>query len=448
VIYYNEIDPFAAAWLRNLIAAGHLPRGDVDERSIVDVQPGDLAGYGQCHFFAGIGGWPYGLILARWPEDRPVWTGSCPCQPLSSAGQRKGHADERHLWPAFHRLIAERRPATVFGEQVASRDGREWLAGVRADLEHLGYACGAADLCAASQGAPHIRQRLFWVADAGEQRRQQVGRGAFGDEGAHGRQPDGDHLPTGCEPIGGLADADQGQRGRFADRAGGDLDGQEARWLEGDGQPQSGSSGGFWSSAVWLPCLDGKARRVEPGIQPLAPGLSESLGRLCAIEDEVLNHAVNSKSNTHQAMPMVREIFRERARRQECATGMCVQFHAQEILLAFLLSCPTAHDPGCYGSSIPQARNETRRAMLRVLRSDAGTCCPSCRRQSDEQSSEQSSDPLHLLSFFLARSAQAYREAASDADAASNRVGRLRGYGNAIVPQVAAEFIKALLETA
>src|ERR1041384_1510077 len=165
--YYNETDPFAAQWLRNLIASDLIAPGDVDERSIVDVQPDDLRGYGQVHFFAGIGGWSYALRLAGIGDDDPIWTGSCPCQPLSSAGQRQGHADERHLWPAFHGLIAECRPAAVFGEQVASKDGREWLAGIRADLEALGYAVGAADLCAASVGAPHIRQRLFWVADAG-----------------------------------------------------------------------------------------------------------------------------------------------------------------------------------------------------------------------------------------------------------------------------------------
>src|SRR6185369_15459542 len=140
--YYNEIDPYAAQWLRNLIAANLIAPGDVDERSIVDVRPAELAGYTQCHFFAGIGGWSYALRLAGWADDRPVWTGSCPCQPLSSAGKRKGHADERHLWPAFHRLIAECRPATVFGEQVASKDGREWFSAVRADLEGSGYACG------------------------------------------------------------------------------------------------------------------------------------------------------------------------------------------------------------------------------------------------------------------------------------------------------------------
>src|SRR5215472_15498904 len=133
--YYNEIDPFAAQWLRNLILAGHLPRGDVDTRSIKDVSPDDVRGYTHCHFFAGIGGWPYALQLAGWPDDAPVWTGSCPCQPFSCAGKRRGKKDARHLWPQFRRLIAERHPAIVFGEQVASKAGRLWLAGIRADLE-------------------------------------------------------------------------------------------------------------------------------------------------------------------------------------------------------------------------------------------------------------------------------------------------------------------------
>lgn len=164
--YYNEHDPFAAAWLRELIGDGLIAPGDVDERDIQQVQRDDLRGYTQCHFFAGIGGWSGALRLAGWPDSRHVWTGSCPCQPLSSAGQRKGHADERHLWPALHRLISECRPAIVFGEQVAGALGYEWLAGIRADLESGGYAVGAADLCAASVGAPHIRQRIYWLADA------------------------------------------------------------------------------------------------------------------------------------------------------------------------------------------------------------------------------------------------------------------------------------------
>jgi DNA (cytosine-5)-methyltransferase 1 len=175
--YYNEIDTYAAQWLRNLISGGHIAPGEVDERSIVDVQPDDLKGFTQCHFFAGIGGWSYALRIAGWPDSRAAWTGSCPCQPLSIAGQQKGHADERHLWPAFYSLIEECKPSVVFGEQVASPDGREWFAGVRADMEDLGYACGAADLCAAGVGAPHPRQRLYWLADFDQARRSNITSG-------------------------------------------------------------------------------------------------------------------------------------------------------------------------------------------------------------------------------------------------------------------------------
>jgi DNA (cytosine-5)-methyltransferase 1 len=164
--YYNEIDPYAAQWLRNLIAAGHIAPGIVDERSIEDVTSNELKHYTQCHFFAGIGVWSLALRRAGWPDDRPVWTGSCPCQPFSSAGKGGGFDDERHLWPAFHHLIEQCRPATVIGEQVASKDAEPWLDLVQADLEAVGYAFGAVPFPSASVGAPHIRDRLYWVADA------------------------------------------------------------------------------------------------------------------------------------------------------------------------------------------------------------------------------------------------------------------------------------------
>ena len=146
IAYYNEFEPYAAEWLRNLIKQGLIADGEVDERSIVDVQPDDLRGFRQCHFFAGIAGWSYALRLAGWPDDRPVWTGSCPCQPFSAAGKGKGVNDERHLWPEFHRLISECRPPVVFGEQVASKDGLAWLDTVQSEMEASGYAIGAADL--------------------------------------------------------------------------------------------------------------------------------------------------------------------------------------------------------------------------------------------------------------------------------------------------------------
>lgn len=167
---YNEIEPYAASWIENLVGAGHLNSGRVERRSIAALTRADVAGAVQFHAFAGIGVWSHALRLAGWPDDRPVWTGSCPCQPFSLSGRRKGFADERHLWPEWFRLIRQCRPPTVFGEQVASPDGRNWLRVVFADLEELGYRTAGADLCAASVGAPHIRQRLYFVAYAPGQR--------------------------------------------------------------------------------------------------------------------------------------------------------------------------------------------------------------------------------------------------------------------------------------
>ena len=177
--YYNEIDPFAAQWLRNLIAAGEIAAGDVDERSIVEVKADDLAGYNQCHFFAGIGGWSLALRLAGWPDDRAVWTGSCPCQPFSEAGSRVGTADARHLWPEWFRLIRECRPVVLFGEQVPGAVRHGWLDGVGQDLESIGYAVGPGVLSASAVDADHRRDRLWFVADAEwhEQPREEPRRG-------------------------------------------------------------------------------------------------------------------------------------------------------------------------------------------------------------------------------------------------------------------------------
>jgi DNA (cytosine-5)-methyltransferase 1 len=166
-VYYNECDPFAADWLEELIKEGAIARGEVDRRKIEEVTAADVRGFAQCHFFAGIGGWSAALRLAGWPDDRPVWTGSCPCQPFSAAGAQVGGNDPRHLWPTWFRLIRESRPAVVFGEQVAAAINHGWIDLVFDDLEREGYACGAVDLPACGVGAFHIRQRVWFVADSG-----------------------------------------------------------------------------------------------------------------------------------------------------------------------------------------------------------------------------------------------------------------------------------------
>ena len=163
--YYNENDKGAAAWLRELIKGGHIAPGDVDERSIKDVQPDELRHYAQSHFFAGIGGWSLALRLAGWPDDRPVWTGSCPCQDFSNAGSKAGIGGDRDLWPEMFRLVQECRPDRIYGEQVD--DSPEWYDRAANDLEAFDYTCGAVVVPAYAVGADHERQRLFFVADSG-----------------------------------------------------------------------------------------------------------------------------------------------------------------------------------------------------------------------------------------------------------------------------------------
>lgn len=168
-VYYNEFDHTAALWLQAAMDAGYIAKGVIDTRSIEDVRPDELIGYTQCHFFAGIGGWSIALRLAGWPDDNPVWTGSCPCQPFSTAGNGLGVNDPRHLWPAWFWLIQQCRPDTIFGEQVANAVTKGWLDDVAHDLENEGYAIGSAIIPACSVGAPHKRDRLWFVADCSQQ---------------------------------------------------------------------------------------------------------------------------------------------------------------------------------------------------------------------------------------------------------------------------------------
>ena len=164
--YYNEPDVYAADWLESLIALRLLSAGRVDRRKIEDVPASDLDGYSQHHFFAGIGGWPLALRLAGWPDDAPVWTGSCPCQPFSSAGRGRGKREqcERHLWPVWRQRIAARRPRVVFGEQVAQ--AADWHAAVGDDMEADGYAFGSAYLPALSVARDHPRFRFYYTGHA------------------------------------------------------------------------------------------------------------------------------------------------------------------------------------------------------------------------------------------------------------------------------------------
>ena len=384
--YYNENDPYCVEWLRNLITAGLLPKGDVDDRDIRLVQAADLAGYDQHHFFAGIGGWPLALELAGWPPDRPCWTGSCPCQPFSVAGKGKGVEDERHLWPEFFRLIEACRPPIIFGEQVASSEvvgtqleaafvaavqrgdyaaankfanrlvksdslGCEprWVDGVFADLERIGYACRADDLPAAGVGADHIRQRLFWCA---------VRMADTNKERHDGREAAGRRHAGNAEQV----EADCG-RGRLANANGSDAGSGQLR-LQPDGRIGDGVA------AVKERADGGLAFTESPTGQPDRGAVRDQRQ---GWSDNGLA-SIGADRGSPWADSYVIECRDGRSRR----VGRGV--------------FPLAHGiPADVGSRFPELRSMAKGAR-------------------------------------------------------GNRVGRLRGYGNAIVPQVAAMFIQGVME--
>ena len=98
-----------------------------------------------------------------------IISGGFPCQPYSTAGKRKGKDDERHLWPEMLRVIRECAPTYVVGENVrglVSWNGGMVFEEVCADLEAEGYAVQPFVLPAAGVGAPHRRDRVWFVAYA------------------------------------------------------------------------------------------------------------------------------------------------------------------------------------------------------------------------------------------------------------------------------------------
>ena len=331
---YNENEPFAIRWLEQLQERNLIPGGPIDGRSITELHPEDCEP--TSHFFAGIGGWAYALQLAGWDPARDVWTGSCPCQPFSIAGKGTGTSDKRHLWPIWRELIAECRPSVIFGEQTSSKLGREWLSGVRSDLEALGYAVGAADLCAASVNAPHRRQRLYWVAHTDSvgrgrgseednpsvQRQIQIARSSAngrdsasrlahtrhgGDRGRDGlRDTEAEPIDqTGTDAQSGQGREDQGWLGTLdvltdgsSEYAGNDSvhglvnplrggasnpDTEAKQGSDGQDFRVSGQTGlsDFWDDYDIAQCraIDGTVqyRRVEPGLQPLVDGIPSRL---------------------------------------------------------------------------------------------------------------------------------------------------------------------------
>lgn len=504
--FYNEIDPYCCAWLSNLMDAGHITPGVICDRSIEDISPKSLLQYDRVHMFAGIAGWELALKHAGW-GNRRVWTGSCPCQPFSAAGKGAGFDDQRHLWPAWFHLIRECRPSVIFGEQVASKDAEPWVDLVHADLEGVGYAFGCVPFPAAGVGAPHIRDRNYWagirlVDSSGARSTAGLPASTWRHEGLPGIADDsGREQPragfgsaAGGPGHGGMADANGRHAGAERQQRSGEQRQQPAdsgafrlahsdgsvggqgraidggRDSRGDALARSGSGGsvvpdggrpgplhGFWRAADWLLCRDGKWRPVSPSPQPMVDGLPISLGSLRADRIEAIKEEVNAweleTGLSHREA--LRDLWNAavEASPRLWTPGGIPGLHEAPFLLSFVRQLAEQ------GWGIPECLSvqgkEVSAGRMRVLWSEVGTPCPPHQLKLEGQPSGEYPDALRLLSSILARHAHQAWEVAHSAYAETRhplgkglhgRIGRLRAYGNAIVPQEAAEFVMSLMD--
>ena len=492
--YYSEHDPFAAAWLRELIKDGLIAPGFVDERSIVDVKPEDLVGYDQWHFFAGVAGWSLALRAAGVPDDFKICTASLPCQPWSSAGAGRGAEDERHLAPVFLRLVEACRFPVILGEQVASAavigrsggktvegDGQAWLDALFDGLEASRYACGAVAFPACGVGAPHIRLRLYWgaerLADAGKERLVEHSE-PISESDAWGTSPRRADS-GGCSGLGRMADAaDYGLQGRqredrksvargvgqggvYPVRAGethgvGDAIGARLEGFSGHGDrgdepgrfgtieagstPEASGAGRVAESEYaerWTLCFDREdghhgadigrqEAHGESGACGEVRGMADATGEQCgagslgAARDEP--GTVVGPSRLRSSLWLADALLAGRAEGRAVAGGGPAAGGGESGGVGH------AHDAG------PQGRERVPECPSELPAGAASLDCWGDTRAIGCRDAKTRRIPTEPALFPLA-------------NGIPNRVGLLRGAGNAIVPQVAAEFIAAFLDS-
>ena len=227
-----------------------------------------------------------------------VICGGYPCQPFSTAGQRRGKEDDRHLWPEFSRLVAELRPTWIIGENVAGHISMG-LDDVLSDLEGQGYSCRTFVIPACAVDAPHRRDRVWIVAHAEKLQRDggreysKQGQRQISKSGKRGRADDvaytnGVNAQRQHQLPSERHDAGTRQSGfiygearpmAHAERLGqsrqGEYEQPGHREAEGKGQADHAQSE-----------RQHRKRRTEPGVGGMADGLPAGMDGPCRWPDE------------------------------------------------------------------------------------------------------------------------------------------------------------------
>lgn len=335
--------------------------------------------------------------------------GGFPCQPHSLAGKRQGSADDRDLWGEFARIIRELKPWWVLAENVpgllSSENGR-FFGGVLRDLAALGYDAEWYCIPAAAVGAPHRRDRVFIVAYTERQRRNTIGDDYREHErsvtGASGQYDGTLRNATGK----GLQNGQHGTMG---------------------GGPQGYSFAQPERSDWWS---------TEPDMGRTPDGFPGWLERYIG---QGMNYE-ESKRTTET----LRKLWNPdlSAALWEQAGGLDRISQAQ-ILFSFVRQ----YETGSHEARLLMESAQTLENGVRGVRRNTSIGGTSYRPRQNEQHCVEHPDVMQLVPQLLARDAEApwvdssWEDGVSRvATLVSHRVDRLRGLGNACVPQVV-EFI-------
>jgi DNA (cytosine-5)-methyltransferase 1 len=323
-------------------------------------------------------------------------TGGFPCQPFSVAGKRRGAEDDRAIWPEMLRVIRESGPRWLIGENVAGIVTME-LDNIISDLEVLGYTAWPLVIPACAVDAKHRRDRVWIVAHAE--------RG--GQSGSR-------------EPVRSVHQ--KANRNRTNDCG-------EA------GQQNSG--------------------QLESSVLRMVDGLPERLDS-CGVDKEkerhtVMGYGTPKTTRRKEELPAMRKADGAKTLPEQLGGSSVL---STEEVLRPALHGKTLHQGEGDSGRAAQASGEVSRDGVRRVQDDEESGGASSGREPGEQRDGKPNDAVWFVSHEMAlEERQAYCQWPEE-DAGTprinhgipNRAHRLRGLGNAIVPQVAEEIIRAITE--